>query len=145
LQLMEGKLSGLLAFADGTNSTLHCGAILQGDQSLPLNGAHEGRSFIPQNTLKIIIGDDEFDAADLDEKMSYSSNIEPHLAEIRKCYFELPRRLVKDSFVIRFGGFLAETKDINISISTPETQSASCFSSCSRGCCPHECGFCNHE
>jgi hypothetical protein len=39
-----------------------------------MNGAHEGRGFIPQNCIKIIIGDDEFDAADLDEKCNYSSN-----------------------------------------------------------------------
>jgi hypothetical protein len=80
-----------------------------------VNHAHEGRSFIPQDTLKIIIGDDEFDAADLDEKISYSSKIEPTLGEIRKCYFELPRRLVTDSFIVRFGEFLSETKDVIIS------------------------------
>jgi hypothetical protein len=84
-----------------------------------LRRANEGRSFIPQNCIKIIIGDDEFDAADLDEKFNYSSNIEPTLAEVRKCYFELPRRLVKDSFMVRFGGFLTETKDVNISTSNP--------------------------
>ena len=65
------------------------------------------------------MGENEFDAADLDENLSYVRNIEPTLGEYRKCYFELPRKLVSDSFVLRFGGFLAETKDVNISISTP--------------------------
>ena len=92
------------------------------------NISHKGSSFIPQNTLKIIVGDNAFDAADLDGSgVSYVSNIEPTLARERECYFELPRSVVKDSFIIRFGGFLAQTKDINISISTPaptpETQS----------------------
>jgi hypothetical protein len=84
------------------------------------NHSHGGATFIPQNTLKIIVGENEFDAADLDgDGESYVRNIEPTLGEYRKCYFELPRKLVSDSFILRFGGFLAETKDVTISISTP--------------------------
>jgi len=94
------------------------------------NASHRGAAFTPQNTLKMIAGGNEFDAADLDESLSYAKNIEPTLGEFRKCYFELPRKLVSDSFLLRFGGFLTETKDVTISISTPtptptpETQSA---------------------
>lgn len=85
-----------------------------------VNAGHEGSSFIPQNMLKIVVGDNAFDAADLDEDgESYVSNIEPTLARIRKCYFELPRSVIKDSFIIRFSQFLGETKDVNISISYP--------------------------
>ena len=84
------------------------------------NISHKGSTFIPQNTLKIIVGDNAFDAEDLDGRgVSYVSNIEPTLARERECYFELPRRVVKDSFIIRFAGFLTEAKDISITISTP--------------------------
>jgi hypothetical protein len=84
------------------------------------NISHKGSTFIPQNTLKIIVGDNEFDAADLDGSgVSYVSNIEPTLARERECYFELPRSVIKDSFIIRFSGLLAETKDVKTSISTP--------------------------
>jgi hypothetical protein len=92
------------------------------------NISHKGSRFIPSNTLKIIVGENAFDAANLGKGGDYLSNIEPTLARERECYFELPRSVVKDSFIIRFAGLLAETKDINISISTPaptpETQSA---------------------
>lgn len=84
------------------------------------NISHKGSSFIPQNTLKIIVGGNAFNATDLDGRgVSYVANIEPTLARQRECYFELPRSVVKDSFIIRFSGLLAETKDIKISISTP--------------------------
>jgi hypothetical protein len=84
------------------------------------NMSHKGSSFIPQNILKIIVGENEFDAADLDGiGESYLSNIEPTLDRERKCRFELPRSLVKRSFVIRFAGLFAETKDLNISIAAP--------------------------
>lgn len=92
------------------------------------NISHKGSPFIPQNSLKIIAGDNEFDAADVEGSGDYLSNIEPTLTRKRGCYFELPRGVVKDSFIIRFSGLLSETKDIKISISTPaptpETQSA---------------------
>ena len=85
-----------------------------------MNIGHKGSTFIPQNALKIVVGDNEFDAADLDGNgESYVSNIEPTLSRDRKCYFELPLGVVKDSFIIRFAGFLTEAKDITISISTP--------------------------
>jgi hypothetical protein len=79
------------------------------------NRSHKGKSFIPQNTLKIIVGDNEFDAADLDERVSYVRNIEPTLGESRKCYFQLPRSVFPvDSFIFRFAGLFAKTKDISI-------------------------------
>jgi hypothetical protein len=85
------------------------------------NIGHKGNTFVPQNTLKIVKGGNEFDAADLDGvSESYVSNVEPTLSRERKCYFELPLGVVKDSFIIRFSGFLTETKDIKISISTPD-------------------------
>ncbi len=83
------------------------------------NLGHKGSTFIPQNTLKIIIGDNEFDAEDLDGEGGGSiSNIEPTLARQRECYFELPLMVLKD-FIIRFGESPTEAKDISITISSP--------------------------
>jgi hypothetical protein len=64
------------------------------------NISHRGSTFVPQNTLKKIVGDNAFDAEDLDGSgVSYVSNIEPTLARERECYFELPRSVVKDSLI----------------------------------------------
>lgn len=51
------------------------------------NSSHEGQSFIPQNNLKIIIGDNSFDAEDLDSSLDYIKNIEPTLSRTRECNF----------------------------------------------------------
>jgi hypothetical protein len=82
------------------------------------NASHEGQRFIPQNSLKIIIGDNAFDAEDIEggSKESYAANIEPTLTRTRECYFELPKAVVKDSFVIRFGSFLTENKDVTVTV-----------------------------
>jgi hypothetical protein len=84
------------------------------------NNSHEGARFIPQNAIKIVIGDDKIDAADLgDEDWSYAKNIEPTLIRDRACYFEVPKALVKDSFIVRFSAFLTETQDINVTVKGP--------------------------
>jgi hypothetical protein len=79
------------------------------------NSSHEGRSFIPQNNLKIIIGDNSFDAEDLDSSLDYIKNIEPTLSRTRECYFELPKSLVKDSILLRFTAFLSANSDVPVS------------------------------
>ena len=65
-----------------------------------INRLEFGSTFVPQITLKIIVGNNAFDAEDLDGSgVSYVSNIEPTLARERECYFELPRSVVKDSLI----------------------------------------------
>jgi hypothetical protein len=87
------------------------------------NNSNEGARFIPQNDLKIAIGDKVFDAADLEDYskgISYTGNIEPTLVRNRKCYFELPQALLKDSFILQFsGGLLSGPTEVNVSIATP--------------------------
>jgi hypothetical protein len=77
------------------------------------NTGHKGRSFDPENYLRIIIGEDAFDAYDTD---LYYGNalIEPTLVRQRACHFELPQALIKDTFVIRFGGL--DSVDVSVSI-----------------------------
>ena len=52
------------------------------------NNNNHGESFIPQNNLKIIIGNNTFDAEDLDQGAEYTENIQPTLTRRRNCYFE---------------------------------------------------------
>ena len=80
------------------------------------NSSHKGQSFIPQNSLKVVIGDNSFDAEDLDAGLDYVKNIEPTLSRQRECYFELPKSVIKDSFLLRFAGFFTDTSDVPISI-----------------------------
>jgi hypothetical protein len=95
------------------------------------NSSHEGQSFVPQNKLKIVIAGNSFDAEDLDPGSDYVKNIEPTLSRQRECYFELPRIVVKDSFLLRFAGLFTDTSDVPISITaalapvpTPVVQAA---------------------
>jgi hypothetical protein len=64
------------------------------------NSSHQGQSVVPQNKVKIVIDDNSFDGEDLDAGSDYVRNIEPTLSRQRECYFELPRALVKDSFLL---------------------------------------------
>jgi hypothetical protein len=80
------------------------------------NSSHEGQSFVPQNKVKIVIDDNSFDGEDLDAGFDYVRNIEPTLSRQRECYFELRRALVKDSFLLRFGGNFTDTSDVPVSI-----------------------------
>jgi hypothetical protein len=80
------------------------------------NSSHEGRIFSPQNNLKIVIGDNNFDAADVGG-WEYTDNIEPTLSRARECYFELPKALVKDSFVIRFNASFVQSVNVTVSVS----------------------------
>lgn len=73
------------------------------------NSSHQGPSFVPQNKVKIVIDDNSFDGKNLDAGSDYVGNIEPTLSRQRECYFELPRALVKDSFLLRFGGNFTDT------------------------------------
>jgi hypothetical protein len=78
------------------------------------NSSHKGQGFIPQNALKIVIGNNAFDAEDIDPNFEYAKNIEPTLTRERECYFELPKDLVKDAFAIRFSGFLTDPVDVSV-------------------------------
>jgi hypothetical protein len=80
------------------------------------NSSHQGQSFVPQNKVKIVIDDNNFDGEDLDAGSDYVRNVEPTLSRKRECYFELPRALVKDSFLLRFGGNFTDTSDVPVSI-----------------------------
>jgi hypothetical protein len=95
------------------------------------NSSHKGQSFIPQNSLKVVIDDNSFDAEDLDATSDYVRNIEPTLSRQRECYFELPRSVLKDSFLLRFAGLFTDTSDVPVSITaalaplpTPVVQAA---------------------
>jgi len=83
------------------------------------NLTHKGQSFVPETCLKVTVGDDVFDADDIDLNMDYTHNIEPTLSKHRECYFELPKAAVKDSLVIRFQDLLTKV-DVPVSI-TPLT------------------------
>lgn len=85
------------------------------------NADNHGKDFIPQNNLKVVIGENEFDSADIDPNYEYTKNIEPTLVRNRECYFELPKALVKDSFTLRFQGGWTDTADILVTISTQES------------------------
>src|ERR1700736_3095257 len=60
-----------LAFADTVPATSYSTKTADNDSEFVYmkftvtNSSHEGQSFIPQNDLKIIIGDNAFDAADV--------------------------------------------------------------------------------
>jgi YARHG domain len=88
------------------------------------NNNNRGVNFIPQNCLKIIIGDDSFDAEDCGEETSNDlENIQPTLTRKRACYFELPTALVQDSFALRLSGFLSDQYDIQVRIEQPKPKS----------------------
>jgi hypothetical protein len=91
------------------------------------NSSHKGQSFIPQNNLKIVIDDNSFDAEDLDPSFDYVKNIEPTLSRTRECYFELPKSVVKDSFLLRFAGFFTDTSDVPVSIALARAPTARPF------------------
>jgi hypothetical protein len=66
------------------------------------NTGTKGNDFIPQNRIKLIIGENTFDAEDLDERVEYLRNIEPTLVRNRKCYFEIPISMQSGPFTLRF-------------------------------------------
>lgn len=80
------------------------------------NSNHEGLPFAPEAVLKIIVGDNAFDAEDIDPDGEYIKNVEPTLSRRRECYFELPKSVIKDFFLLRFHSFLTDTIDISVSI-----------------------------
>jgi hypothetical protein len=80
------------------------------------NISNHGDNFIPQNSLKIGIADNFYDAKDLEgSKDNYLTYIEPTLAGSRECYFELPRSEVGDFFTIQ----LADSATIRVTLSNP--------------------------
>ena len=82
------------------------------------NAGHQSASFEPANSLKILIGDMAFDAEDFG--LGYGGNIQPTLTRWRDCYFELPKALLKDSFLIRFeGGLLTNERNVQVAIAFP--------------------------
>jgi hypothetical protein len=83
------------------------------------NNNYDGEAFIPQNSIKIVIGDNAFDAADEQrDTFDYEKYIEPTLVRVRKCYFEIPKALATGSFVIRFSSPFEDSMDVHVTIST---------------------------
>jgi hypothetical protein len=83
------------------------------------NTTTNGMTFIPQNSLKIELAGNHFDAEDIDPTWNNMRNIEPTMTRTRQCYFELPTNLVNDSFAISFSGLLSDRKLISVSITAP--------------------------
>jgi hypothetical protein len=83
------------------------------------NDSNHGKTFVPQNALKIVIAGKEYDAQDLDKNVSYMNNIEPTLVRNRLCYFELPTSQVGNSFTIRFNYLFSEEKTVKVAITNP--------------------------
>jgi hypothetical protein len=83
------------------------------------NISHEGRAFIPQNSIKLILGANSYDAEDIDPGWNNIKNIEPTLDRNRQCYFEVPRAELGDSFVLRFSEWLSDSQDIKVSVTFP--------------------------
>jgi hypothetical protein len=81
------------------------------------NNGHSGEAFIPQNDLKIVIGDNAFDAEDMEDSMDYCRNIEPTLIRSRNCYFEIPKAMLNGTFMLRFSTFLVADVNINVTVS----------------------------
>jgi hypothetical protein len=91
---------------------IHLGFTVRNDNDI-------GQAFIPQNIIKIVIGDNAFDAADEQRgTFDYEKNIEPTLVRVRKCYFEVPKALAKGSFVIRLSRPFEDPVDVHVTIST---------------------------
>jgi len=84
------------------------------------NNSHSGKAFIPQNDLKLVIGENAFDAEDLDGTLDYARNIEPTLIRSRNCYFEVPKTLLKDLFTLRFSTFWVQ--DVNVPVTVAEAK-----------------------
>ena len=83
------------------------------------NNSHKGFSFAPSAVVRLIIGENEFDAENLESSDSYVDNIEPTLVRERDCYFEVPKALFKDSFTLRFSALLTESAEVHVSIAKP--------------------------
>jgi len=67
------------------------------------NDRDEGAAFEPDYCLKLLAGGKAIDCANWQpDKFSYWNNIEATLSQARKCYFEVPRDLLKAKPVIRF-------------------------------------------
>ena len=83
------------------------------------NTTTNGMTFIPQNSLKIELAGNHFDAEDIDPNWNNINNIEPTMTRTRQCYFELPTDLVNDSFAISFSGLFTDRKVVSVSIAAP--------------------------
>ena len=79
------------------------------------NNRDKGYGFVPQNSLKLVVGDKEIDCADLGG-ISYVDNIEPTLSAHRKGYFEVPKAILTNPFVIRFSEFWEKGHDLAINV-----------------------------
>jgi hypothetical protein len=84
------------------------------------NTSTKGDSFIPQNTIKIGIGSNEFDAEDIESGAAdYLKYIEPTLTRARWCYFEVPKSQIGNSFVLRFKEMFGSNVDVSVALETP--------------------------
>lgn len=85
---------------------------------LVTNSSHKGKGFVPQNALTIRIGENAFDAEDieLDSKAMYVSNIEPTVTRERDCYFEIPKAVIGNALTLHFEEGWSEKVDLHVSI-----------------------------
>jgi hypothetical protein len=83
------------------------------------NNKDKGVSFIPQNMLKVVVGGKEIDCADLENKEeSFVDNLEPTLSSHRKGYFEVPKALLTNPFVIRFSQVWEDSHDLTVHVAS---------------------------
>jgi tetratricopeptide (TPR) repeat protein len=85
------------------------------------NNSDHGNPFIPQNNLKIIAGDNTFDAEDVEQSgENYIENIEPTLTRQRGCYFELPKVVIQQGFTLQLAGMLVSKYELHVSVVNPK-------------------------
>jgi hypothetical protein len=83
------------------------------------NNEDKGAYFIPQNTLKVIVAGKEIDCADLEGTgESYTDNLEPTLSGHRRGYFEVPKALLTNPFVIRFSEVREKIFDLTVDVAS---------------------------
>jgi hypothetical protein len=83
------------------------------------NISHTGTSFCPQNLVKIGIGENKFDAEDIDPNFEYLNYIEPTMSKGRDFYFEIPSKDA-GSFALRFSTLFEKELDVNVTADTHE-------------------------
>jgi hypothetical protein len=85
------------------------------------NNSDHGNPFIPQNNLKILAGDNTFDAEDVEQGgENYIENIEPTLTRRRGCYIELPKVVIRQPFTLQFGSLLGSQYVLHVSAVNPQ-------------------------
>jgi hypothetical protein len=85
------------------------------------NNNHQGETFVPQNEVKLVIGENAYDAEDAYDSEDAGpwdslNNIEPTLTREQLCYFQIPKAQLKESFTLRFESFLTGKQEIQVAV-----------------------------